>query len=117
MIVIADTSPVNPRRTCGRRFATPSLTRPGRMSTVGPARRRIAGAHHADILLDIEPWRTAWEPAAWCEYLATAEAGADVDAIRRSTHTGRPLGHRDFVAQLEKTLQRRLTPELKDFGL
>jgi putative transposase len=69
------------------------------------------GAHHSDILLDIEPWRTAWEPAAWCEHLATAEAGADADAIRRSTHTGRPLGHRDFVAQLEKTLQRRLTPE------
>src|SRR5260370_5944263 len=35
---------------------------------------------------------------------------ASLDAIRRNTHTGRPLGERDFVTSLEKLLHRRLAP-------
>jgi hypothetical protein len=36
-------------------------------------------------------------------------SGAD-DAIRESTHRGRPLGSAEFVQRLESQMKRRLTP-------
>ena len=66
--------------------------------------------HGADAWLEMQPWRDFWTPATWREYLRATGAEADADAIRRNTHTGRPLGTEDFVAGLEKTLGRRLTP-------
>ena len=36
---------------------------------------------------------------------------SSADAIRRNTHTGRPLGAPDFVMQLEEVLHRRLAPQ------
>ena len=59
-------------------------------------------------LLELTPWRDAWTPADWRGYLLAAMPGTEVDAIRQSTHTGRPLGSGDFVANLERKLGRRL---------
>jgi hypothetical protein len=56
-------------------------------------------------------WREAWTPATWREYLGVAGTAMDDDAIRRNTHTGRPLGAEDFVGALERNLQRRLALE------
>ncbi|MGP8246344.1 MAG: transposase [Bryobacteraceae bacterium] len=72
-----------------------------------------AAAHcgSADASLDMRLWRESWTPATWREYLGTAGAAWDDDAIRRNTHTGRPLGAEHFVAALERDLQRRLAPE------
>jgi putative transposase len=74
-----------------------------------------AGAHcdssRADAALDIQPWRQVWTPAAWREYLQATGGMEEADAIRRYTHTGRPLGTPDFVAALEEALHRRLQPE------
>ena len=69
------------------------------------------GCHGADAWLEMQPWRDSWTPARWHEYLRATGAEADADAIRRNTHTGRPLGTEDFVAALERTLRRRLAPE------
>ena len=64
-----------------------------------------------DGSLDTRLWRESWTPASWREYLADPAAEADADAIRRNTHTGRPLGSEAFVAGLEEDLKRRLAPE------
>jgi putative transposase len=69
------------------------------------------GCHGADASLEMQPWRDSWTPATWHEYLRATGAEADADAIRRNTHTGRPLGTEDFVAALERALRRRLAPE------
>ena len=74
-----------------------------------------AAAHCAggrpDAGLEMDPWQGAWGAARWREYLHAAGAGADAEAIRRSTHSGRPLGAADFVADLERELRRHLAAQ------
>jgi len=53
-------------------------------------------------------WRNRWTVAAWRDYLAASEAESDLAAIRRCTHTGRPLGDAAFISKLEQTTGRRL---------
>jgi putative transposase len=69
------------------------------------------GDNHPDAALDMQLWRQTWTPAAWREYLDAAGSAEEVEALRRNTHTGRPLGAPDFVATLEKALKRRLRAE------
>ena len=38
------------------------------------------------------------------------ETESDLLAIRRATHSGRPLGPAEFIKELESGTQRRLTP-------
>jgi putative transposase len=77
--------------------------------------RWSSAACHCGLAV-IEPWLEAdafnreWTSARWREYLKQPNALEEADAIRRSTHTGRPLGAPDFVTQLEKVLRRRLAP-------
>jgi hypothetical protein len=54
-------------------------------------------------------WQEDWNPAEWREYLGAVSGTEESEAIRGSTHTGRPLGAPDFVAALEKALGRCLT--------
>ena len=61
--------------------------------------------------LEMAPFVGAWTTAAWREYLAQAGAAVEAEAIRKSTHTGRPLGTPEFVERLEKALGRRLAPQ------
>jgi putative transposase len=65
----------------------------------------------ADPALEMQAWRQAWSPAEWREYLEAARGDAESEAIRRSTHTGRPLGAPEFIEALEKALSRRLRAE------
>jgi len=58
--------------------------------------------------IDLAPWCSCWNIATWREFLDEACADEEVDALRRSTHTGRPLGSADFVSELERRLQRPL---------
>ena len=69
------------------------------------------GDNHPDAALDMQLWRQTWTPATWREYLDAAGSAEEVEALRRNTHTGRPLGAPDFVATLEKALNRRLRAE------
>jgi hypothetical protein len=41
---------------------------------------------------------------------------SDIGALRHSTHTGRPLGSRDFVAALEQQMQPNLVPASGGFS-
>jgi REP-associated tyrosine transposase len=71
-----------------------------------------AGAHcgrmPAGAILEMEPWQSRWTPAEWAVFLAAAESPGELDMLRRSTHTGRPLGTPEFVAALERSTLRRL---------
>lgn len=61
--------------------------------------------------VDMSLWRAAWTSSDWRAYLREGGAGDEADAIRRNTHTGRPLGTEEFVEGLEGALHRRLRPE------
>lgn len=90
---------------------------PVRARMVGSAthwRWSSAAAHcglaNPDSWMEMERWRKRWTAAEWIGFVASAEAGAILSALRHSTHTGRPLGSSDFVAELEALTSRRLSP-------
>jgi len=66
------------------------------------------GVAEVDQLLETEMWQQYWTVATWREFLKAGESESALAAIRRCTHTGRPLGTSDFVKMLEKTTERRL---------
>ncbi len=68
------------------------------------------GASFIDPLLEMELWRKRWTAAEWRSYLAAGESPVEVAALRQFTHTGRPLGSAAFVAELEQSTLRLLTP-------
>lgn len=68
------------------------------------------GTSTTDTSLEMERWRERWTVAEWRNYLTAAESQTDQIALRRCTHTGRPLGTPDFVAALEKSTFRLLAP-------
>jgi hypothetical protein len=55
-------------------------------------------------------WEKRWPASEWREFLR-ADSPAEAIALRESTHTGRPLGSAQFVAQLEKLTLRPLAPQ------
>lgn len=62
-------------------------------------------------LLDLAAWRARWGGPDWkTELGAAAKDGAVQDAVRRSTHTGRPLGSESFLDKVEAVLGRRVRP-------
>jgi len=69
------------------------------------------GAAVPDAMLEMERWRKRWTAAEWGCYLEQAESADEVSALRRATHTGRPLGTAEFVADLEKVTARPLAPQ------
>jgi len=68
------------------------------------------GIAPADPCLDTESWAKRWSSQGWRDYLVSDENEADVRAIRKCTHTGRPLGSREFVQSLEEATSRCLMP-------
>ena len=64
-----------------------------------------------DAFLSTELWRNHWTKASWLEYLAAGETETELASIRQWTHTGRPLGTREFVHSLEESMDRRLVPQ------
>ena len=89
--------------------------RAGMAESAAGWRGSSAGAHCGaavpDAMLEMERWRKRWTAAEWGQYLQQAESAADLTALRRATHTGRPLGTSEFVAQLEKLTARPLAPQ------
>jgi hypothetical protein len=64
----------------------------------------------SDDCLAEEPWRSQWTAKEWQAYLALGETESEIAEIRQYTHTGRPLGTEEFVLNLERSSNRRLTP-------
>ena len=69
------------------------------------------GAALPHPMLEMERWTKRWTAGEWRHYLEQAESAADLGALRRATHTGRPLGASEFVTDLETITARRLKPQ------
>jgi putative transposase len=61
-----------------------------------------------DGMIDLGPWSERWTLDEWREFLAATEFERESEALRRSTHSGRPLGSPRFVERLETALGRPL---------
>jgi putative transposase len=68
------------------------------------------GAADLDAWLEMSKWRQSWSAATWRKFLAEGETASELRALRRCTHTGRPLGPAEFTQALEERTQRRLMP-------
>ena len=62
----------------------------------------------SDASVNMDLWNRRWSTKTWREYLTAGETDAEIASIRRSTHTGRPLGTDAFVHALEQAAQRKL---------
>jgi putative transposase len=63
----------------------------------------------ADKHLEMTMWRERWDALNWRNYLKAGESESEIMEIRPCTHTGRPLGTKEFIKSLEKTTQRCLS--------
>jgi len=66
------------------------------------------GGKDGSGLLDLSAWAEEWSPAKWQEKLRRPEDEKELERIRRSTHTGRPLATDSILSRLEHKLGRRL---------
>jgi REP-associated tyrosine transposase len=64
-----------------------------------------------EAALELQFWRKHWDETSWRGYLNDRQADANDEAIRKSTHTGRPLGSPEFIAALEESTHRSLAPQ------
>jgi len=96
------------------RYVELNPVRAGMVATADRWRWSSAAAHcgvtSPDPMLEMERWRMRWSATDWSQFLAEAQAVADLPALRHSTHTGRPLGAPEFVAALEEITSRPLAP-------
>jgi putative transposase len=73
-----------------------------------------AGAHcglaNPNPMLEMARWQKRWTAEDWRQFLNETESAAEVNMLRHSTHTGRPLGSAEFVAGLEEEMLRPLAP-------
>jgi len=58
--------------------------------------------------LNMKQWKGAVPPAEWREELSGPDDDAIILALRKSTHTGRPLGSDSFLSKLERLLGHRV---------
>jgi putative transposase len=68
------------------------------------------GVAEPDVCLNIDLWRRCWNAESWRRFLEEGETESEIADLRRSTHSGRPLGGVEFIASLEQRTLRRLTP-------
>ena len=68
------------------------------------------GTAAPDEVLEMARWRQQWSESTWRAFLQQGETEEDLRAIRRSTHSGRPLGSAKFIRRLETRTGRRLAP-------
>jgi putative transposase len=69
------------------------------------------GCGESDSFVEMELWKKRWSAESWKEYLSAGGTESETKALRKCTHTGRPLGGPAFVQSLEETAQRRLVPQ------
>jgi putative transposase len=97
------------------RYAELNPVRAGRVAEAAAWPWSSAAAHcgraDPDACLDMSAWRQQWSEASWQSFLQQGETESELFALRRATHTGRPLGEAAFVQKLETQTQRRLTPQ------
>jgi len=61
-------------------------------------------------LLDMKLWKELSAGLTWLQELSADLSDAEFSRLRRSWHTGRPLGSDGFISKVEHALGRRLRP-------
>jgi len=69
------------------------------------------GAAPAGPWLDMDRWQRRWSTDQWRAHLETTQEEANLQAVRNSTYSGRPLGSAEFIRALERQAHRALTPQ------
>jgi REP-associated tyrosine transposase len=69
------------------------------------------GTQIAPSWLAMDKFSRRWTVQSWTDYVAEIESDAHLRTIRKSTHTGRPLGPEEFVREIEMTTNRNLLPQ------
>lgn len=59
-----------------------------------------------DLMVDVEPMLQRVDN--WDAYLVEPQTTALIDALRKGSRTGRPIGSKDFIGMLERMTGRRL---------
>jgi putative transposase len=72
----------------------------------GPVLLATAAGPWGEEWLAMEMWQRRWCDASWRAYLDAGQSESKLVAIRRDTHTGRPLGGAEFVRALERETKR-----------
>jgi len=75
-----------------------------------------AGAHVTGIdktgLLNMDKWKSRFNGNQWIDFLKKGlRLGEEIEMIRLATRTGRPLGSKSFIKNLEKITGRSLLPK------
>ena len=68
------------------------------------------GALEVPAWVKRERFSKRWSVLTWRTYVGEAESESEMRELRQNTHTGRPLGSRDFVGEIEEATHRRLVP-------
>jgi len=68
------------------------------------------GAAAPPAWLATEKFKKRWSASAWCAYVGRNESDSELREVRQCTHTGRPLGSRGFVGEIEAATNRNLVP-------
>jgi putative transposase len=72
------------------------------------ARAHLAGEDHSG-LLDMDLWRSHFDPCSWREYLRQAAFRTEInDRIRRATTAGRFCGPEEIAKQLEREFRKAI---------
>lgn len=69
------------------------------------------GYAEAEPWLDTREWSELWDRSSWQAWLRAGASESEMAAVRRCTHTGRPLGSESFVRELEEKTARQLAPQ------
>jgi hypothetical protein len=69
------------------------------------------GTAPPDVSLDTRLWEQSWTAGDWRSCLAAGTSPAEAEAIRESTHTGRPLGTPEFIPRKEPDSGRPLVAQ------
>ena len=97
------------------RYAEFNPVRAGLVNTAELWPRSSAAAHCgsgvADADVQMAKWAKRCSSASWKEYLDHGESDPEIAAIRKCTHTGRPLGTVGFLRELEQATLRQLIPK------
>jgi putative transposase len=64
-----------------------------------------------DENLAMDLWQARWSAAEWRAFLVRGNTESGLAAIRQYTHTGRPLGGKEFIQALERATQRSLVAQ------
>lgn len=96
------------------RYIERNPVRAGMVANAAAYRWSGASAHLSGYgptgVLDLEYWRARIRPEDWRSELGIREPADELAMIRAQTASGRPIGSKEFIAELGRRMRRVLAP-------